>query len=225
MRRPEEIGYEELLRIERGEPEEYIARTVEQQEQLRKYQELKGDLSQLGEELRAPLGWEAGVWALVGRAKKTPRPGWLLFPAVAVVALLAIVWSYSLYYPRVLQAIIIAPPPGLEISIRDGAGQMRSTQAVIGDTLLIKATAEASVLSVWVYRDDKLLLQCPGASACQEAVGTLTAEHLIPSTGRYRIVYLLSPKTLPPPQGDFDADVAAATAAGGRAKWKFIDVR
>ncbi len=198
------------------------------------HEAIKADLRHLGRSDEPPPGWQDKVFSRLsgrgpgqraGRRARRFRP-WLLPAGLAAAAGLAVV----LVAPR-----LTAPAaPSLSARIEKGPTTYRSAdEAQPGDLLRLEATADRrSRLELRLYRNDhELVAQCPGdegpgavgpgaegpgteAPACRVAAGSLALATKLEVPGSYQPLLLVSPQPLPPASGDFDADTAAALAAG-----------
>jgi hypothetical protein len=177
---------------------------------------IEAALRRLGEDATPPDGWERRVLARV--AERRPRRGWWTVPALALAS-----------------AVMLAAPPArpheLELAVaREAHGptmrgsDTRGDSAHVGDHLIATATGGAGTPAIWIYRNEhELVARCPGGPSC--AARGLAANLELTSLGLYTIVALSSPTPLPEPHGSYDADLAAAGAAGATIRTREFDVR
>lgn len=171
-------------------------------------------LTRLGAEHKPPVGWEARV--LAAAAKPKPKPWWwFAFPVVAL-AVIAIV----LFFGRSPSE----QPLQLALDVEKGAQVVRGTSAHVGDIVHATATGGGHYRSVWVYRDDHLVMSCPGAPQCRRDGEATVADVALDATGEYTIVALTSRSPVPAPVGTLDTDVSNASAAGAHEVRKRLTV-
>jgi hypothetical protein len=159
-------------------------------------------IAELGAEYEPPAGWEARVLAATGVRKR--RWWWLAGPAVAAAAAAAV-------------AVAVWPRPHdlrLAVDVEAGGGPVRGSSARVGDVLHVRVTDGAGHRALWVYRDDALVVACPGAPGCRSTGDALGVDLALDSIGKYVVVALSSSAALPVPAGAYDDDVASALRAG-----------
>ncbi len=124
------------------------------------------------------------------------------------------------------------PQPGLVVSVTPGPVQYRDAEeepppasqplpAHKGDILKASSPrADAAHFELRVYREAReVMVRCPGDGAPTCKVGdVIELSWPLPSLGSYQVLWLASSSPLPPPSGDFDADVRAAREAGAEVK-------
>ena len=175
---------------------------------------IEAALARLGAEHKPPVGWEARV--LAAATKPKPKPWWwFAFPVVAL-AVTAIV----VCFPRSSTDQL----PQLALDIEKGGVVVRGTSAHVGDIVHATATGGGHRV-VWVYRDDRLVVACPGAPQCRRNGEATIADVVLDSTGEYTIVALTSQSPVPAPTGAFDKDVSNAITAGAHETRKQLIVR
>jgi hypothetical protein len=175
---------------------------------------IEAALARLGAEHKPPVGWEARV--LAAATKPKPRPWWwFAFPVVAL-AVTAIV----VCFPRSSTA-----PLQLALNIEKGGVVVRGSSAHVGDIVHATATGGGDHRAVWVYRDDHLVVACPGAPQCRRDGEATIADVVLDTTGEYTIVALTSKSPVPAPTGTFDKDLGNAATAGARDVRKSLTVR
>lgn len=184
----------------------------------RKDARIEAALRGLGAELEPPVGWEARVLGQATAARPaSPWRWWLagLAMAVAVVAVWLVVPRRGADAPL---ALAIAAEPGA-----GSAGTMRGAALHLHDVLAARATG-AGALAIWIYRNDELVLRCPGAAACSTEAGALVARLPVTAVGEYQIVALTGAAPAGPTHG-LDRDVADARAAGAATVTRTVTVR
>ena len=175
-----------------------------------------GDTKRLAPHETPRPDWRSRVLAEVDGFSKTPetgryRRGWL----VAAGLLAASVATVLVLTPNRLA------PPGLTQRVVEGATQARGggEAARPGDRLELAAgvgTAAHAELRLYWNRE-RLVLRCSGEKPpCRRRGERLEAEFRFDLRGRYLPLLLWSAEPLPPPGANFDADTAAALAAGAR---------
>lgn len=178
---------------------------------------IEAALRRLGADAEPPEGWERRVLAKV--AERRPRRGWWTVPALALAS--AIMLAAPPSRPRELELVVAREAHGPAMRGRDTRGD----SAHVGDDLIATATGGAGTRVLWVYRNEsELVAVCPGGAMCTSR-GGLTARIRLASLGLYTVVALTSPTPLPEPHGSYDADLAAAGAAGATIRTREYDVR
>jgi hypothetical protein len=175
---------------------------------------LEQAIEQLGADLEPPPGWEARVLAAVEpRRRSWLARGWLAIPAVAAIALVAVL------LPRSLSR---APEPlALSAELVAGSQVMRGPSA-----LRAIARGGDGHRAIWIYRDGReLTAACPGHPACERSGGALRIVLDPVPIGRYQIIALSSASALPAATGSPDHDLAAAIDAGASWKLQELEVR
>jgi hypothetical protein len=176
---------------------------------------IEAALARLGAEHKPPVGWEARVLAAVTKPK--PKPWWwFAFPVVALAVIALVVCFPRSPADQSLQ---------LALDIEKGGVVVRGTSAHVGDIVHATATGGGHHRAVWVYRDDHLVVACPGAPQCRRDGEATIADIVLDSTGEYTIVALTSKSPVPAPTGGFDQDVSSAISAGARDVHKSLTVR
>lgn len=174
---------------------------------------IEAALRGLGAEHEPPVGWEARVLAATA-PRKPLRWWWFAAPAAALA---------------VVVIVILQGPgePGLQIALTytPGSVAVRGDASMhVGDIVHATATGGGPHYAVWIYRNDALVLTCPGARQCRISRDAITADATL-TMGKYTIVALSSDSPLPPPAGRYDADLARAREAGAEAVEKHVVVR
>lgn len=167
--------------------------------------QLEAAFRRLGAEHEPPAGWQARV--LAAAAAPPRRSRWRI--AVPVIALAAL---------AVTLLLIFRPPPeppalALAVSAERAGPQMRGAAMHLGEVLSARATGGAGERSIWIYRDDELVLACPGAPACSGSADAAVARLPLAAVGEYTIVALVGAAGLAP-SGSLDADLARARERG-----------
>ena len=175
---------------------------------------LEQAIEQLGADLEPLPGWEAWVLAAVEpRRRSWFARGWLAVPAVAAIALIAVLLPRSAHR---------APEPlALSAELVAGAQVMRGPSA-----LRAIARGGDGHRAIWLYRDEReLVAACPGHPACQTTGGALRIVLDPVPIGSYQIIALSSAAVLPAPTGSPDRDLAAAQDTGASWKLQELEVR
>jgi hypothetical protein len=175
---------------------------------------IEAALEGLGAEHEPPVGWQSRVLAATA-PRKSPKWWWFAAPAVAAAVVVIVV----LYQPD---------EHGLELALTFDQGNVvvRGDPSLhhAGNLMHATATRDGPFYAVWIYRDDVLVMACPGAMQCRVTSKTITADTTL-TLGTYTIVALRSDAPLPTPKGRFDADLARATEAGATMIPKRLTVR
>lgn len=174
---------------------------------------LEQAIEQLGADLEPPPGWEARVLAAVEpRRRSWFVRGWLAVPAVAALALVAVLLPRSLRAPE---------PLALSAELVAGSQVMRGPSA-----LRAIARGGDGHRAIWIYRDGReLAAACPGHPACEITGGALRIVLDPVPIGSYQIIALSSAAALPAATGSPDHDLAAAQDAGASWKLQELEVR
>jgi hypothetical protein len=175
---------------------------------------LERAIEQLGAGLEPPPGWEARVLAAVEpRRRSWLARGWLAIPAVAAIALAAVLVPRSPERESEPLALLAEPDAGSQV-MRGPSG--------------IRAVARGGEghRAIWIYRDGReLVAACPGHRACQSAGDALSIVLDVAPIGSYQIIALSSTAALPVPAGSPEHDLAAAIDAGASWKLQELEVR
>jgi len=176
---------------------------------------IEAALKRLGEEHEPPVGWEARVLAATATPKAKPW-WWFAFPvvALAVIAIVVFAWHSTLDQP--LQ---------LSVDREKGAVAVRGDSAHVGDIVHAKATGGSRYRAVWVYREDHLVVACPGAPQCRRDGKATIADLVLDTIGEYTIVALTSSSPVPAPAGQLDADLGKTAEMGVHQEHKTLKVR
>jgi diadenosine tetraphosphatase ApaH/serine/threonine PP2A family protein phosphatase len=172
-------------------------------------------LEQLGAEHEPPPGWEARVLrALAPRPRRTPW--WLAIPVAALAA--GVVVLLVLWRPR---------PEALVLAIERSPSASRTRGAVAGGGR-IHAVVHGGERhrAIWVFRDGReLVAMCPGGAGCGRSGGAPSLDLALDRVGTYQVVALSAAEELPAPRGAYDADLAAAIAAGATCQTHDVEVQ
>lgn len=176
---------------------------------------IEAALAELGAEHEPPEGWEARVLA-----QTVPQNWWrhlLRWQVAAVVVAAAVI------------VVVIIPRRGafaLATDTREPDGAvMRGGANHVGQILRAAATGGDRQRAIWLYRDDRLLVACPGAPSCASSEDGVTVELGFETAGSYRVVALNARAPIAPPHGDVDTDVLAAQSAGAKVVQELLTVR
>jgi hypothetical protein len=173
---------------------------------------IEAALARLGEEHEPPVGWEARVLAAAAPPRK--RPWWVFAAGPALVAAIAIVMIALPRKPsRALEVAIDVRKSPIVVRGEPGDGELdpHDRTAHLGDTVVIRASAGAKLVALWIYHDEhELVLQCPGQPGCKAITDGVAADLPIARIGGYQIVVVAAETALAAPTGNYDADVARA---------------
>lgn len=164
---------------------------------------IEAALARLGAEHEPPVGWEARVLAAVG----APRRRWWAYaaPGVALAAAAA-----------VALVMLRRPPPALALNVDvQKTVRTRGNEASAGDVAHIVVSGGKAPRAIWIYHDEvRLVLRCPDDPKCRVSEASTEVDVPLTSAGSYTVVALTGGSDLPPLPGTYDADTAAAEAAG-----------
>jgi len=169
-------------------------------------------LAGLGAEHEPPRGWEARVLAATAPPKQRR---WWVFAAPAVA--LAAVAVFVLRWPR---------EPGFELAItfdRDSVVVRGDVSPHVGDVAHATAIGGGPNCAVWIYRDDALVMACPGGAKCRSS-STSTSADVTLTIGTYWIVALRASSPIAMPAGKIDLDLARAQDEGATLARKHLTV-
>ena len=164
---------------------------------------IEAALAQLGGEHEPPVGWEVRVLAAVGATRRR-RWWWYAAPTAAVAAI------------AIVLVLVHRPPPVLALNVEVKHGmRVRGTGASVGDVVQIRVSGGRGQRAIWVYHEDiQVVLRCPGDPTCRLSDASTEVDLTLRSAGAYTVVALTGSARLPPLVGSYDADTAAAEAAG-----------
>lgn len=173
---------------------------------------LEQALTELGREHQPPDGWEARVLA----ATRQPPPRrwwWWMLPLVAVAAVFAMWLAIDDGHDdRSLGSLELIGPtfdkPGTVVRA------VSSPHA--GDIAHVQAIGGLGYRAIWIYRDDQLVLACPGWEGqgwCRAERGATVSDVPL-GAGHYEILVLSWGAPLPPSTGSLDRDLSWVMAAG-----------
>jgi len=168
---------------------------------------IEAALAGLGAEHEPPVGWEARVLAATATRPRTRWWWWLSVPVGAIAGLL--LWLVPAR----------SQPLGLDVAFKGGPLVRGSADHQQGQVLVATATGGGAHREIRIYREDILVLVCPGGPTCR---GSERAELKFDRTGRYQVFVLTSGSPIPPPGAPSDAshpstldhDLAVADGAG-----------
>ncbi|HEU4732776.1 MAG TPA: hypothetical protein VFT22_33000 [Kofleriaceae bacterium] len=168
---------------------------------------IEAALSQIGSEHEPPAGWEARVLAATGTPAR--RPWWLYSSAALAVGSAILVVTLISDGAAALALDLSYPKPRDAVATRAGEDSPQ-----LGGTMRARARG-GGYRSVWVYRDNELVVACPGtAGACEYTGDATIATVQLTAIGEYTAIALSSVVPVPPPRGALDTDVFRAKAAG-----------
>lgn len=183
---------------------------------------IEAALARLGEEHEPPPGWEARVLAVTALQAQPQPPSvqphpeppaqrrwwWVMVPTMALAA------------AAVLVLVVVRPPTpsqlALNIAIEQPAGQDHPVQRGVESSIARSADPRPGVIhrstatqnqtihatavdggpehALWIYRNEKLIIRCPGSAECR---GADEAVFRLELTGVYQVVALSSRSALP----------------------------
>ncbi len=199
-----------------GEDMPHVDECPDCRARLAGYERLAGLLA--GESARPlPDGWKDRTLARI-RQRKSRRRTIVGLATSAAAAAVVVLFVRS----------TAEPEPGLVVGIKPGPVQYRDAEvepphasqplpAHKGDFLVSSSPrADAAHFELRVYRESReVMVRCPGDGAPTCKVGDVVElSWPLPSLGSYQVLWLSSSSPLPPPSGNFDADVRAAREAG-----------
>lgn len=164
---------------------------------------IEAALTRLGAEHEPPVGWQARVLAATAPRKR--KPWWWFAVPVAALAVVAPIVVLSQPKHQNLQ---------LAVTVEKPSAVARGASANVGDIVHAIATGGRHHRAVWVYRNEHLLVACPGAAQCRSSGEVTMVDVGLTVMGSYTIVALTSNSPVPPPTGAFDLDLANAQKAG-----------
>jgi hypothetical protein len=177
---------------------------------------IEAALERLGAEHEPAAGWDVKVLAQIEQVSWWRRLlRWKIAMPIAAAAVAAIVITVALPRERAL---------ALAIAYRDSGEAHRGSARRVGEIMRAAATGGAGHRAVWVYREDRLVVACPGGDGCKSSDDETIVVHTL-TVGRYTIVALTSRAPVSPSSRILDRDVAAAERAGATFKVDHVTVR
>jgi hypothetical protein len=181
---------------------------------------IEAALSRLGAEHEPPAGWEARVLAAATAKPRWPR-WWIPLP-VGALAAMAAGYVFLFASPKVM-------PLALAVTAIQGNEALRSPlrgdSLLVGTQVSVTASGAAPHRALWIYRDDQLMLTCPGDDRCQSNDKALHLVAELSLVGKYMFVALSADSSIDPPSGAYAADVADAKDAGWMLDETTVNVR
>lgn len=175
-------------------------------------------LARLGEDHEPPPGWQVRVLAAIAERPRR-RWWWLVAPALVLAAILIYFGWFG--HPQA------SPPERLAMEVRSERSEVKrgpDTLVSVGDTA--SATVRGGAFrALWIYRDDHLVLACPGDPRCRGAERQLDLAVTLEQLGRYRLVALASSRPIPPPFRSYDRAIAEARRAEIELDERTLDAR
>jgi hypothetical protein len=112
--------------------------------------------------------------------------------------------------------VLRRPPPALALSVDvQKTVRTRGNDASAGDVAHIVVSGGKAPRAIRVYHEEvRLVLRCPGDPTCRVSEASTEVDVTLTSAGAYTVVALTGASDLPSLQGTYDADTAAAQAAG-----------
>jgi hypothetical protein len=107
--------------------------------------------------------------------------------------------------------------------VRGGSGSAGNQSRRVGERLEIKLSGGRGHRELWIYRDERFLMRCPGDARCHSDGDVESFE--LPLTGIYKIVAV--DDDTPPPEGghsSYDHDVAPLRRDGRQVPEQTITV-
>lgn len=174
---------------------------------------LEHAIEQLGADLEPPPGWEGRVLAAVAPRRRSGLAwAWLAIPAVAAIALVAVV------LPRSTRR---APEPLALTAELTSSPVMRGPSGIRA----IARGGEAHC-AIRIYRDGReLVAACPGHPACESSGDGLSIVLDTAPIGNYQVIAVSSAAALPAATGSPEHDLAAAIDAGASTRLQELEVR
>jgi len=172
---------------------------------------IEAALTRLGAEHEPPVGWQARVLAATA-PRRQRRWWWFAVPGLALAAL------------AVVAGIPRDRPLTLAYEIEKKTAVVRGAPANLGDVVHATVTGGQHDRAVWVYRNDQLLVACPGAPQCRSDGAATIADITLTAMGTYTIVALTSSSPLPAPTGSLDADLGKAQGDGATTERRQLTV-
>lgn len=171
-------------------------------------------LRRLGEEHAPPAGWEARVLAATEReAPPRARRWWWMIVPLAALALIVAVWLAR-------RAPHAALPLAITVEYTQAPTRYLADGANVGDVAHVVARGGDAL---WIYRNDGLILACPGQPPCRAHDGAPAADVTLSSIGTYRWVAVSG--EVPAPTGVLDRDLAVLQRAGATTRVEIVVVR
>jgi hypothetical protein len=148
-------------------------------------------LSTLGAEAAPPLGWEARVLAAQPARRQAPWWRWALVVPAAAGAVL--VWRLLRPgEPARMQLAMTVTPHGPVVRSASGAS--------LGDSMTLEVRGARQRI-LWIYREGRLLISCPGDARCQPSATALRLTWAVQDLGSYAVIAAASATALPAPSG------------------------
>ena len=192
---------EGIVLVERGLDDPHRADCADCARAHASRQELLEALPLIGAGRTGDPRWQAQVWRRIDRERGA---GWLRW-RWPIVGVLAAACAVLLWIGR----------PGARDgrptfeTFQDGVA-MRGNSLVAGARLRVRVNATSQV---WIYRGDRLVLQCPTpAAACARDADGMTVEMILTTAGRYQAFAVDA--SAQQPSGSLDQDSAALESAG-----------
>jgi hypothetical protein len=211
---------EGALRLEAGEPaDEHEEGCAECGEARRDHLRIASAMRHLPA-VALPDGWADGVRARIAPASGSRPASWSwrwagvaggLAVAAAVLLLARCTGSDGRLASNDL--------PSIEQEVRASAPERRAGSAVVGDTLVVHASAppgQTGELRVYVGswgNGARLVARCPGSDGCAVDGGRLELTTPLGAPGVYRSLFFLGSAAVPVTES-LDGDARAAEAAG-----------
>lgn len=110
-----------------------------------------------------------------------------------------------------------SPPSRLAVTVTRPDGATMRGDVAVGARVDIELDDPAPWVELRVYRDNDLVLRCPGDATCRGSTGRIRASLLVTAAGIHRIAVLTGPRVFSAPTGDgLEADALQARKNDGR---------
>jgi hypothetical protein len=178
-----------------GSPEEAQARAP--------YEHLFERLRNL-EDISPPAGWEDRAADRWRAARRRRRLRFALGATATVGALAAVL------------LLLFRPSPSLALTVvvTNDQGVPHRGDAMVGNLLQAQAQVDQAHVEVRLYRDDKLVAQCPGMPQCRVDASVIELTWKLTDPGRYKTIVFSSAEAIPPSEGRLDLDQVNANNPG-----------
>lgn len=190
-----------IERLDAGEP----ASSPEEGEARAPYERLLVRIRDL-DDIAPPGDWEDRAVARWSGTRRRRRLGIALGGAAAAAAALAAV--------LLLRPCAAPIATGLEVAVLDPSGSTRRGDAAVGELLRARARAGRAHAELRVYLETRLVVRCPGDTACRHDGSVIELDWKLVQAGRYQVILLSSSSDIPAGQGSLDDDLLDAQDAG-----------
>jgi len=207
---------EGALRLEAGEPpDDHEEECADCGDARRDHLRIASAMRQLPP-VALPDGWADGVRARIAPAPASWSWRWAgMAGGLAVAAAVLLLARCTGSDARMASNDL----PSIEQEVRASAPERRAGSAVVGDTLVVRASAppgQTRELRVYVGswgNGARLVARCPGSDGCVADGGRLELTTPLGAPGVYRSLFFLGAAAVPVTES-LDGDARAAEAAG-----------